>query len=546
MLPSLADVLALESVRRGAPRVLVGADQLDVQVRWVHVIELAEADHLLRGGELVLSTGIALPPDPAGLSRYVAGLAAAGVSALAVELGRRYVRELPRALVAAAAAQQLPLIVLERETRFVAVTEAVHAQILQAQIAEMQAAERLRRVFTGLAVSGAGQDEIVRQASELAQAPVILADLAHRVLACAPAGRDPVLLLDGFTARSRLVTMPGRLGYDEAAGWLLASVGTRDADWGRLIVVLGAPPDPAASALAEQAASTLALARLTSGSRETPERVAHRALLDAITGPRFTEPDELTARITALGIPVAGRRLLPVVVALSGDSGSFEAVADAIAVVCHEIRVPVTLAALDHRRIAALLVLPAGADADATAARLASGLRVSALEPADAVGVGAPVLDIGDARRGLSEADAVAGAVLSQAGISPGPSGDAGQAGAPGDSRAGHHFARMSDVGLAGLLYQLRDDPRLQAFAELELGALLRHDQIAGSTLMPILEAFLSCGGNKAAAALQTGLARPTLYERLRQIEQALGVSLDTAESRLALHAALVARAVTR
>jgi hypothetical protein len=29
-------------------------------VRWVHVIELAEAAHLLRGGELVLSTGIVL------------------------------------------------------------------------------------------------------------------------------------------------------------------------------------------------------------------------------------------------------------------------------------------------------------------------------------------------------------------------------------------------------------------------------------------------------------------------------------------------------
>src|SRR6266700_5572783 len=92
MLPTVADVLALDPVRRGAPRVLAGADRLDVPVRWVHVIELAEAGHLLRGSELVLSTGIALPPDADGLARYAAGLAAAGVSALAVELGSRYVR----------------------------------------------------------------------------------------------------------------------------------------------------------------------------------------------------------------------------------------------------------------------------------------------------------------------------------------------------------------------------------------------------------------------------------------------------------------------
>jgi len=82
VLPTVADVLALDPVRRGAPRVITGADLLGAPVRWVHVIELAEAGHLLRGGELVLSTGIALPPDADGLARYVAGLATAGVSAI--------------------------------------------------------------------------------------------------------------------------------------------------------------------------------------------------------------------------------------------------------------------------------------------------------------------------------------------------------------------------------------------------------------------------------------------------------------------------------
>ena len=75
MLPTVAEVLALDPLRRGAPRVVAAADGLDAPVRWVHVIELAEAAHLLRGGELVLATGIALPDDPSGLTRYVADLA---------------------------------------------------------------------------------------------------------------------------------------------------------------------------------------------------------------------------------------------------------------------------------------------------------------------------------------------------------------------------------------------------------------------------------------------------------------------------------------
>ena len=82
MLPTVAEVLALDPLRRGAPRVVAAADGLDAPVRWVHVIELAEAAHLLRGGELVLATGIALPDDPSGLTRYVAEMHAAWLAFL--------------------------------------------------------------------------------------------------------------------------------------------------------------------------------------------------------------------------------------------------------------------------------------------------------------------------------------------------------------------------------------------------------------------------------------------------------------------------------
>ena len=67
----------------------------------------------------------------------------------------------------------------------------------------------------------------------------------------------------------------------------------------------------------------------------------------------------------------------------------------------------------------------------------------------------------------------------------------------------------------------------------------------AGTALVGLLRPYLETGGNKAEPARRAGLARPTLYERLRQIEQVLDVSLDSAESRLALHAALLARSAT-
>jgi hypothetical protein len=127
---TLREVLDLDVVRRGSPHVVAGAWRLDVPVRWVHALELTDVGRLLRGGELVLSTGIALPDSPAELDGYVASLAHVGVAGLAVELGRRYTEALPAALVAAAEARSVPLVELRREVAFIEITEAVHARII--------------------------------------------------------------------------------------------------------------------------------------------------------------------------------------------------------------------------------------------------------------------------------------------------------------------------------------------------------------------------------------------------------------------------------
>ena len=532
MLPTVAEVLALDPVRSGAPRVLAGADRLDAPVRWVHVIELAQAAHLLRGGELVLSTGIALPDDTAGLQRYVAELAAVGVSALAVELGSRYSRTLPSALVSAAAEHRLPLIVLERETQFIEITEAVHARIIDAQLSELRSAERLHQVFTDLAVSGASADEVVTQTASLAGCPVILESLAHHVLACAPGTQDAAALLAGFAGRSRAVQTTKRTGYDDASGWLVTVVGARGEDWGRLIMMRGGPPAPADVALIERAATTLALGRLLEHRQESLERQAHRTILSAFLGHGFADQAEAEARARALGVPVTGRSLVAVVVRLAGAAPTRDRrnglaaqaraaeIADALAEVCRRQRVPALVGTLADDRVAALLALPARSDAEAALARLAEQLRPR-LSAEDIIGAGSAVDSVGGVQRSFLEADHVAEAAAGSGAALP--------------------FYRLPDLRLRGLLHLLRDDPRLHAFAERELGPLLVHDDAAGTQLLSALTAYLSAGGNKAEAAKQAHLARPTMYERLHQIEDVLGIDLEPAESRLSLHVALLA-----
>ncbi len=537
MLPSLGEVLALEVCRRGSPAVVAGADRLDTPVRWVHAIELTDVARLLRGGELVLSTGIALPDDERLLAAYITELAEVGVTGLAVELGRRYAGSLPAALVTAAARTGLPLIAFQREVAFIEITEAVHARIIDAQLDELRVSERLHEMFTELSVAGASPEEIVRQAATLAGRPVILADLSHRVLALSPGGADPGRLLTGFAARSRSVRLSGRTAFDEASGWLVTPVGARGEDWGRVILVCDGTPSPTDTVLIERAATTLALGRLLTRHRESLERQAHRTLISGIISQAHADPAEAAIRSRALGVPVDGRQLIALVLrfrdrVVSGPGGPLGMpaharvldLADSAAAACRAERIPSLVGTLDDDRAGAMLSLGPRVEPDDVLTRLASRIRDRAPD-ALVIGVGATADSIRDVRRSFLEASQVADVAASRP-----------------DGRD-PLFYRLPDLRLRGLLHLLRDDPRLQTFVERELGALLA-DSDAG--LIDVLAAYLAAGGNKAEAAKASHLARPTFYERLRRIERILGTDLSSPESRTSLHVALLARGAAR
>src|SRR6266700_6730877 len=556
MLPTVSDLLSLDVIRRGSPQVVAGADRLRARVRWVHVLELADAAHLLQGGELVLTTGVALPAEPALLARYAADLASAGgagVSALAVELGRRYVGALPAALVRAAADSGLTLIAFEREVPFVEITEAVHARIIDAQLEELRASERLHEVFTELSVAGASPGEIVRQAAILARRPVILADLSHRVLACEPGSADPARLLAGFARRSRALRSSGRTAYDEASGWLFTPVGARGEDWGRVILVCDEPPGGTDTVLIERAATTLALGRLLTRHAESLDRQAHRTLITGIISQALTDPAEAAVRSRALGVPVDGRQLVAMVLRLRDPEGtpgplgvSAHArvldLADAAAAACRAERIPSLVGTLDDARAGAMLSLSPRADLD----RILPGLTARITERGGGsgsgwddlvIGVGAAVGSIRDVRRSFLEASQVADVAAERPDGWP-------AAGAPDGGSGRPLFYRLADLRLRGLLHLLRDDPRVQTFVERELGPLLSAEP--DSSLLDVLAAYLAAGGNKAEAAKNAHLARPTFYERLRRIERILGTDLDSAESRTSLHVALLALEASR
>jgi len=151
------------------------------------------------------------------------------------------------------------------------------------------------------------------------------------------------------------------------------------------------------------------------------------------------------------------------------------------------------------------------------------------------IGVGTAVGSIRDVRRSFLEASQVADVAAER------PDGWSLAGSDPGSGRP--PFYRLADLRLRGLVHLLRDDPRVQTFVERELSPLLAEPD---TSLLDVLAVYLAAGGNKAEAAKQAHLARPTFYERLRRIERILGTDLDSAESRTSLHVALLALEAAR
>lgn len=552
MFPTVREVLALDPVRHGGPRVVAAERSLDRLVRWVHVTEVPDIAPLLRGGELVLTTGIGLPADDAGLRAFIADLVEVDVAGLVVELGRRYTGGVPKVMVAAAERRGLPLVELRRETKFVLVTEAVHALIVDAQLGELRATEEIHQRFTELSVEGAEATEVVRQVAELSGAPVVLENLSRRVLAYDCAGENAELLLDGWEQHSRRIQPAGRTAHDPDSGWLVTMVGARGQDWGRLllrcapsVLATGGHPPARLSILLERAASTLALGRLIRRDAEGLERQIHRTMLSALLD--GSQPvDEVALRARALGVTLDRRHLVGVVVRHRADSGASEGgaqaaqarlrdLAESVGQAIREAKLTGLASTLDDQAVGGLLALREAALEEGALADFMSALhrvRRSAVAASFTNGRGGPlpvvvaagtgVGAVREARRSLLEARQVA---------------DAGRR----DRREGQ-VLRLPDVGLAGLLHLLREEPRLQTFVERELGALLAYDsRHPRERLLATLRGYLDQGRNKSAAAAAVHLSRPAFYERLARLARILDVDLDSVESCLSLHVALLA-----
>ncbi|MGW5618012.1 PucR family transcriptional regulator [Streptomyces sp. NPDC003877] len=512
---SVRQVLSLERVLAGEPEVVAGASHLDRPVRWVHVAEAADVGVMLSGGEMVLTTGVLLAGDEDKQAEYVRSLHRAEAAAVVLGLGRAFPSP-PDVMRRAAERCGLPMVVLHRPFPFAELTEEVQSRLVRRKFAAVSLSEAVRTELTALITAGAPLQRLLDEVARHSGCPVVVTNLAHRVLGTAgerPAV-DDVLRDWERIARQAWGHRPGRSDTGgEGDGWIRAELGGRGERWGR-IVLCGYRGDTATGRLlADRAAEALVLHRMLGGAAACSweEQSAQSLLTDLVSG--VVPARQLLPRARAAGLPVNRRTFVPLVVR-DGDPARLERL-------LRLLGLSGLVAELADGATAVLLSLARDQDAGALAAHFATRLRAESATDGTVVAAAEPRATWDDVPTGLREAQHVADAVADSSAVLDLPP-----------------VVRLKDVHLRGLIRLLRDDPHVQSFAERELDGLLCGTD---EDLLSVLRTYLATGRNKSRTAQLHHVSRPALYRRLEAIQIRLGVDLDDFEQAASVHIALLA-----
>lgn len=185
-----------------ALELVAGRDGGDNEIRWVHVSEIEDPTRWLRGGELLLTTGLQLEGDDA-FRAYVRRLADAGCAGIGFGVGIDH-DTVPEAMIAEADRVGIPVLRIPVDAPYISISEAVSNMIAEERFDAISRAFSAQQALTRSAIAGS-IDTVVHEIARQIRGWAIHTDGEGRLQARWPddaAARLPALLPDIFRART--------------------------------------------------------------------------------------------------------------------------------------------------------------------------------------------------------------------------------------------------------------------------------------------------------------------------------------------------------
>lgn len=448
------------------------------RVAWAHVSELTDPTPWLFGSELIMTTGMAIPADPAGQRAYLGRLDTAGAAGLALSEGL-FVPGDTSGLLTEAEARHFPVVRVPIPVPFMAIAQevaaAVQADTAHRLSAQLQVFGAVRWLATGELSTAAIFARLERLSGYslyactpnlrplLEGVPVPPEELAHLVPA---ASTSPPTIPGGY-----VLPVSGARG---TAGYILAYE-KPDARPGGVSVV--------------QHIATVAALQLAMQAHEREMIRRERAELFSEILQGGLDRQAVMRRLTANGFSVDDQLLL-VAVRVAEPGGDIEAIADAVTLG--------GFAQLVLRQQDDLYLLVPDAPGPA---RLLAGLHGAV------IGISRPFSPTASFVAGRREARWA----LTRA------------------AERGHGLVRYGDDQISRWL--ARDTADLSVLAADVLGPVLDYDTAHAGDLLLSVRTWLERDRNTDSAAKALNIHPNTLLYRIRRFEEISGRSLSSTEA---------------
>jgi PucR family transcriptional regulator, purine catabolism regulatory protein len=500
------DILRLPGL---ALKLVAGADGGGNAIRWVHVSELEDPTPWLKGGELLLTTGMGLGKTAARQRAYVERLAEARLAGLGFGTGFSYTR-VPKAVAEAADRLRFPVFEVPYPVPFIAITEALFTRMATAQYEVLQRSLEAQNQLTRAVLEEGGVDGIASVLAGAIRGWVVVLDIHGIPLASAPGSAE---------RRAPRLWEELRESRPESPGFSLSLMDLGDhvsvqpvGPRGRVEAFLAIGKRQALSQfdriVASHALSLLAIELDKSRAVAEAERRLKGDVLDALVRGGLSAR-EVSRELRRFGFDSAER---VAVVALEAAVPA-EELAWVVEDVLSRRRGGFLTAPRDD-----ILFLLLNHDGEG----LVDSLRQEVSERLGAevvAGAGGPVPPP-EAGRSLREAQYALQVCRVE----------------------GRPFADFESLGTYRLLLTLQEPDALRAFADSVLAPLDRYDDEHGGELVSSLRAFLDHNARWEAAAAQLYVHRHTLRYRMRKVEELTKRDLGSAHDRMEFWLALRAR----
>jgi purine catabolism regulator len=503
---TLADLLKIPGLDI---RLKAGGRGVRNAIRWVHVSELEDPTPWLKGGELLLTTGMGVGRTPAKQRAYLDRLRKAGLAGLGFGTGFSF-KAVPTALQQAADTAAFPIFEVPYAVPFIAITEAVFTRLVAEQFDLLSRSLEAEHSLTRSVLEGRGIDGIVTALTRAIKGWALLLDLHSSVLSASPASAR---------AQAAVVAAELHAPHGDGARFGLSVVQSGEhvsiqpvSAQGRIEAFLAVgkkePLTQFDRIVSSHALALLALELAKARAVSEAERRLKGDLLDQILR-GVLAPGEARLGLERLGFDLSR----PLAATVFSGTEPVQSLSLACEEVLSHAAGPFLASPLDDLVLAVLQPEGPGFLEDlrgAVAARTSGAVLAGAgsLVPFEHLLQG-----VREARYALQLCRA-----------------------------DGRSHAEFADLGTYQLLLSLQDPEALRTFADSVLAPLDRYDEAHDGDLVPSLRAFLERNARWEAAAKDLFVHRHTLRYRVRKIEDLSGRRLSSARDRMEFFLALRAR----